>query len=117
MFAKGCATAGSHSMANLVAHTSLVMVTPSSRVTYVPGDRIYEIDQLSPEPRYLQLAAILRGQIERGELRSGDALPSQATMVQRYGVDRMTASRAVHMPVEEGLVVIVPGKGAFVARH
>jgi GntR family transcriptional regulator len=80
----------------------------------VSGD---EIDQLSPEPRYLQLAAILRGQIERGELRSGDALPSQATMVQRYGVARMTASRAVRLLVNEGLAVIVPGMGAFVARR
>jgi len=86
----------------------------TSKLSNVSDD---QIDQLSPEPRYLQLAAILRGQIERGELQSGSALPSQATMVQRYGVARMTASRAVRLLVDEGLVVIVPGMGAFVARR
>jgi len=38
-------------------------------------------------------------------------------MVQRYGVARMTASRAVRLLVDEGLAVIVPGMGAFVARR
>ena len=80
----------------------------------MPGD---QIDPLSPEPRYLQVAAILRGQIERGEIQPGEALPSQATMVQRYGVARMTVSRAVRLLVDEGLAVIVPGMGAFVARR
>ena len=72
------------------------------------------VDPYSPEPRYRQLAAILRGQIERGELEPGDRLPSQVTLVQTYGVARMTAGKALQTLVDEGLAVMVPGMGTYV---
>jgi GntR family transcriptional regulator len=72
------------------------------------------LDPYSSEPRYRQLAAILRGQIERGELRPGDRLPSQVTLVQEYGVARMTAGKAIQVLVDEGLAVVVPGMGTYV---
>ena len=62
----------------------------------------------------MQLAALLRGQIERGELQPGDRLPSQATLVQQYGVARMTAGKALQVLVDEGLAVVVPGMGTYV---
>ncbi len=37
--------------------------------------------------------------------------------MQRYDVARMTAHRALQVLVREGLVVIVPGIGALVARQ
>lgn len=76
-----------------------------------------ELDPLSPVPRYLQLAAIMRGKIQREELRPGDRLPSQITLVQTYGVARMTAQRALGVLVEEGIAVVVPGMGAYVQRR
>lgn len=72
------------------------------------------VDPYSDVPRYLQLAAILRGQIERGELAPGDRLPSQVTLVQTYGVARMTAGKALQALVDEGLAVTVPGMGTYV---
>lgn len=76
-----------------------------------------ELDPLSPEPRYLQVAGIIRRAIERGELESGQAIPSQTSLMQRYGIARMTASKAVAVLVREDLVVIVPGMGAYVKRR
>ena len=73
-----------------------------------------QIDPYSDVPRYRQLAAILRGRIERGELRPGDRLPSQVTLVQEFGVARMTAGKALQSLVDEGLAVVVPGMGHYV---
>ncbi|HUZ35021.1 MAG TPA: GntR family transcriptional regulator [Streptosporangiaceae bacterium] len=75
------------------------------------------IDHLGDVPVYQQLAAILREQIASGELPGGRALPSHITLVQRYGVARGTAAKAVAMLVDEGLVRIVPGRGAYVQRR
>jgi DNA-binding GntR family transcriptional regulator len=72
------------------------------------------IDPYSHVPRYLQLAALLRARIESGELGPGDRLPSQPTLVQEYGVAKMTAAKALRVLVDEGLAVTVPGMGTFV---
>jgi DNA-binding GntR family transcriptional regulator len=75
---------------------------------------VSEIDPYGPVPLFRQLADVLRGKIERGELEPGRPVPSQRSLVQEYGLARGTVARAVAMLVEEGLVVIVPGKGAYV---
>ena len=72
------------------------------------------LDPYSPEPRYRQLAGILRARIERGELEPGDRLPSQPTLAQEYGIAKMTAAKALQVLVDEGLAVVVPGMGTFV---
>jgi GntR family transcriptional regulator len=75
------------------------------------------IDEVSPIPRYRQVAALIRARIESGELQPGQPIPSQNTLMQRYGVARMTAHKALGVLVDEGLVVVVPGVGALVARR
>ena len=72
------------------------------------------IDPLGPVPLSRQLADVLREQIESGELEAGRPVPSQRSLVQQYGLARGTVARAVALLVEGGLVVIVPGKGAYV---
>ena len=79
------------------------------------GDHV-TIDHLSGTPVYQQLAAILRDQIASGELEPDRPLPSHIALVQTYGVARGTAAKAVSLLVSEGLVRIVPGRGAFVVR-
>lgn len=76
-----------------------------------------QIDPLSPVPRYRQVAGLIRARIESGELRPGDPIPSQNWIIQNYGVARQTAHNALRLLVDEGLVVIVPGVGALVARR
>jgi len=63
-------------------------------------------------PLYVQLAAVLRGQIERGEL-SG-RLPSVKSLQQQYGVAQGTAERAFKILRGEGLVTSGQGRGHFV---
>jgi GntR family transcriptional regulator len=65
---------------------------------------------------YLQLAAILRGQIERGELVPRQPLPSESYLVGQYGVSRGTARRAVQVLRDEGLVRTIPQRGTYVAE-
>jgi GntR family transcriptional regulator len=76
-----------------------------------------DLDPVSPVPRYLQVAAIIRGRIERGELQPGDPIPSQITIMQTYGIARATAHKALGVLKDEGTVVVVPGVGALVARR
>jgi GntR family transcriptional regulator len=75
------------------------------------------IDHLSGTPVYLQLAALLREMIERGEIEPDRPLPSYTTLIQRYEVARGTAQKAVQVLVSEGLVRIVPGRGAYVTAR
>jgi GntR family transcriptional regulator len=72
------------------------------------------IDRDGPEPVYLQVAAILRARIERGEIPPGRALPSESTLMGEYGIARETARKAVRVLRDEGLVQIVQGRGAYV---
>lgn len=72
------------------------------------------IDDQSPEPLYRQVAGILRERIASGDITS--RLPSLKTITQEYGVSHVTAEKAVALLREEGLVVVVIGRGAFVAR-
>ncbi len=72
------------------------------------------VDHLSGTPVYLQLAAILRAAIQRGQIEPDRPLPSYMTLMQEHGVARGTAAKAVQVLVGEGLVRIVPGRGAYV---
>jgi DNA-binding GntR family transcriptional regulator len=72
------------------------------------------LDPDKPTPLYQQLAAILRGRIERGELTG--RVPSIKTLAQTYGVAMGTAERALTLLRDEGVIVMVIGRGAFVNR-
>lgn len=75
------------------------------------------IDHLSGTPVYVQLADILRATIKSGELEPDRPLPSYMTLMQEHGVARGTAAKAVRVLVDEGLVRIVPGRGAYVTER
>ncbi len=72
------------------------------------------IDHEGDIPVYLQLAAILRGQIERGELAPRRPLPSINRLSQEYGIARGSAEKAVQVLRDEGLVRTVIGRGVYV---
>jgi len=68
------------------------------------------------DPRaYVRLAALLRGQIESGELAPGKPAPSITTLSQEHGIARQTAAKALRMLESEGLVIRYPGLGYYVA--
>lgn len=72
------------------------------------------VDHDSPEPPYLQVAGFIREQIERGDLRPGQRVPSVTTLMQTYGIARNTARHALDVLREEGLIIVRPGWGSFV---
>jgi len=72
------------------------------------------VDPYATEPLYQQVAAVLRAQIESGELAHLEPLPSEKTLQQEYGVGRDTARRAIEQLREEGLVFTIPQRGSYV---
>lgn len=76
---------------------------------------VIALDPDVPTPLYVQLANILRGQIERGELTG--RVPSIKTLAQEYGVAMGTAERALVLLRDEGTITVQVGRGAFVTRH
>jgi GntR family transcriptional regulator len=73
------------------------------------------IDHDSPTPLYVQLAALLRSQIEDGTLTA--RVPSVKTLSQEHGVSHITAEKARAVLKEEGIVLSVIGKGTFVTAR
>ena len=69
----------------------------------------------TPVPPYLQLAALIRGQIETGELAPRQQLPSALALSERYQVSAPTVKKALNLLKNEGLIVGVAGYGTFVA--
>ena len=75
------------------------------------------IDHEGMTPVYQQIAAILRAAIERGDYPPGRAIPSETRLMQEHGVARLTARKAVRVLADEGLVVVVQGRGVYVAER
>jgi GntR family histidine utilization transcriptional repressor len=67
-------------------------------------------------PAYEQVKAWIRGHIASGDWRPGDPVPSEAALMQQFGVSRMTVNRALRELAGEGLVDRVQGSGTRVAQ-
>lgn len=75
------------------------------------------IDRHADRPPYRQIADQLRAALDGGDLEPGDKLPSEAELMQHYGVARMTARQAIQELRSEGRVVAEQGRGVFVAAR
>lgn len=71
----------------------------------------------SEGPVYRRLASTLRALIDLGELKGGDALPSERDLAQAAGLSRVTVRKALEVLGDEGLVERRQGAGSFVARQ
>lgn len=67
-------------------------------------------------PAYEQVKAWIRQHIASGEWKPGDPVPSEAALMERFGISRMTANRALRELAAEGLVHRVQGSGTRVAQ-
>ena len=67
-------------------------------------------------PRYAALADRLRRQIENGDLKPGDKVPSETQLCAENGVSRGTVVRAIEQLVGDGIITRRQGAGSFVAR-
>jgi GntR family transcriptional regulator len=74
------------------------------------------INPASTTPLYAQVEAVLAGDIASGTLTPGSQLPTENSLIERFGVSRPTVRKAVQNLIGRGLVEILRGKGTFVAR-
>lgn len=65
---------------------------------------------------YYQLAEAIRNQIETGQLRPGDQLPSEDELCRLFQVSRTTVRAALNMLTFEGLIHREQGRGTYVAE-
>jgi len=65
-------------------------------------------------PAYVKVAAAIREAILSGELEPGQAIPSEAQLIQQYGVARETVRRAMAMLRGEGLIITEHARGSYV---
>ena len=63
---------------------------------------------------YASVETVLAGEITDGDLKVGDQLPTEDSLIARFGVSRITVRRAIQNLVSRGLVEIRRGKGTFV---
>ncbi|ORB98807.1 GntR family transcriptional regulator [Mycobacterium persicum] len=73
-----------------------------------------QVDRADDKPPYRQIASMLRDSIISGQLEAGGRLPSEAALIEHFGVARMTVRQAVQELRAEGLVVSEHGRGVFV---
>ena len=64
---------------------------------------------------YQRVIEGIASQIERGELREGDKLPSIVRLAEEYDVSQTTVKTALLILRQSGLVIGRQGKGTFVA--
>jgi len=74
------------------------------------------LDPRCEEPLYVQIAGRLAQDISSGRLAPGMQVPSEARLMQAYGVSRVTVRQALQLLARGGQVVARRGKGTFVAR-
>ena len=72
------------------------------------------VDPASDRAVYRQIADQLRAAIGRGSLREGEQLPSEAQLMEHYGVARMTVRDALRVLQDEGLTTAEHGRGVYV---
>jgi DNA-binding LacI/PurR family transcriptional regulator len=68
------------------------------------------------QPKYQQIMESLRQGIEAGRYRNGARLPSEAELMRRFGVSRMTVVKAMQHLQQEGLLVRRAGSGSYASE-
>ncbi|MFI9559809.1 GntR family transcriptional regulator [Nonomuraea endophytica] len=68
------------------------------------------------QPRWQQVAAVLRQRIGDGIYRPGSRVPSENDLMQEFGIARMTAHKVMRALREEGAIYTVRGMGSFVSQ-
>lgn len=66
---------------------------------------------------WAQIAADIRADIASGAVQPGEKLPAETDLAARYGVARMTVRRAIADLIEQGDVVVLRGRGTFIAEN
>jgi len=76
-----------------------------------------KLDKRSTVPLYIQLKELLQERIRQQIYAPGQQIPSELVLCQELTLSRPTVRQAIAELVSEGLLVIVKGKGTFVAAE
>ncbi|MBG0623934.1 GntR family transcriptional regulator [Enterobacter roggenkampii] len=69
------------------------------------------------KPMYRQIADALREKISAGELKLGDALPTESSLQEAFNVSRVTVRQALKLLTEEQIVESIQGSGTYVKEE
>lgn len=75
---------------------------------------IFRVQPLSPEPIFEQVVFQVKSAVARGELSSGDKLPSVRELAKELTINPNTVARAYQTLEAQGVVVRRQGSGCFV---
>lgn len=76
-----------------------------------------DIPKLDRRPLYVQAHDWLLALIQEKGLQPGDQLPSETHLSEQLGISRSTLREALHLLMEEGVIVRRQGLGTFVAAN
>jgi len=75
-----------------------------------------EIDKNSPLPLYYQLQQWLLDEISQGRLNTGDQIPTESELCERFNLSRGTVRRGLKELIDDGNIFLVRGHGTYVAE-
>ncbi|MDD5423960.1 MAG: GntR family transcriptional regulator [Candidatus Omnitrophica bacterium] len=74
-----------------------------------------KVDKSSGKFFYQQFADILRKQVQGGQYKPGEPIPSERILSKEHGINRITLRRGIAQLIREGFLYSVPGTGTFVS--
>lgn len=77
-------------------------------------DRDGQADRI---PAFQNIKNYLLAEIQAGNWKEGDAIPSEQALAKQFGVSRMTVNRAVRALTDEQILSRIQGSGTYVAQH
>lgn len=80
-------------------------------------DSAKPLKTLKVVPLYRQLMELIEEEIISGRWKRGSRIPSEAELIRKYAVSRITVRAAINELVEAGLLKKMQGKGTFVINR
>nr|WP_324685793.1 GntR family transcriptional regulator [Mycobacterium sp. 94-17] len=81
------------------------------------SDKAGPVSTAAGVPLHRQLFLVLHDEIDRGVIAPGDALPTEQTLCDQFGVSRITVRRALADLADQGYIERRHGVGSFVRQH
>lgn len=89
--------------------------TPRSSSTGAAASRVVLHDrETGGQPKYVQLAAILKERILRQEYKPDEQIPTEEQLCKEYDVSRITVREAITRLVQDAFLTRVQGRGTYV---
>jgi GntR family transcriptional regulator len=85
-------------------------------MTNTPGQRVFAKANLSAAhdaPLYIRIKKLINEAAAKGDLRDGDAIPSERDVAELLNVSRVTVRKAFSELVQEGVLNKKPGSGTY----